>query len=160
MLWDGFSEFLSQSSPYVPPDILVIHLGGNDLAQMPGKELILKVTADLSAFNSHFPQTRLVWFTLVPHIVWRSAHDPRQMDKARKGVNKEVARAFRNSLCSVTQQPEIRFSHPELNRQDGVHLSDLGLEIFLRDLQGSLEAELLSCVAGKEHTEQLLSGGG
>ena len=42
MLWDGFMD--------VPPDILVIHPGGNDLAQGSGKSLIFRVIEDLRTF--------------------------------------------------------------------------------------------------------------
>ncbi|KAJ7329851.1 hypothetical protein JRQ81_016025, partial [Phrynocephalus forsythii] len=62
----------------------MIDLGGNDLARMPAKELILKVIADLRAFNLQFPQNRLVWSALVPCLMWRSAPEPQQVDKACK----------------------------------------------------------------------------
>ena len=50
MWWEGFMELASQRSLYVALDILVMHLGGNDLALRSGKFLILQVITDLRAF--------------------------------------------------------------------------------------------------------------
>ena len=38
----------------------------------------------------------------------------------------------------VIGHPDIRLDRPKLFRIHGVHLSDLGLELFLRDLQRGL----------------------
>ena len=63
-------------------------------------------------------------------------------------VNKEVCRAMVKGLGSVIGHPEIRLDQPELYRGDGVHLSEAGLEIFLRDLCRGLHAEIFGWMGG------------
>ena len=92
MLWDELVESVSQGTPNVLPDIVLIHLGGNDLPQCGGQG------------------------------------------------------------GSVILYPDIRVSCPELYREDGLHLSDLGLDLFLPDLQGGLRAEIFSLVEALGHT--------
>ena len=61
MLWDEFFELVSQGTPDVPPDILEIHLGCNDLAKRLGKSLILQVIADLRAPVAQCPKMHIIW---------------------------------------------------------------------------------------------------
>ncbi|KAJ7345916.1 hypothetical protein JRQ81_001866, partial [Phrynocephalus forsythii] len=75
-----------------PPDVLVIYLCGKDLIRKPGKVLILQIVDDLNKFASVFPKTRIVWSALIPHLQWKSSHDPQRGDKAHRGVNREIAR--------------------------------------------------------------------
>ena len=57
---------------------------------------------------------------------------------ARRGVNREVGRAMRAGLEAVIQHLDIGVHRSGLYREDGVHLSELGMGLFLRDLQGGL----------------------
>ncbi|KAJ7326847.1 hypothetical protein JRQ81_016606 [Phrynocephalus forsythii] len=147
MTWNALDSFIdvsSMDSPDCPPAIRIIHLGGNDMTHMSGKALILKVIDDLREYHSRFPMTRIVWSAMIPLLVWGPVHDPQKMHKFRKGVNREVDNFISNGLGSVIQHPEITALKPELFWPDGVHLSDMGLEIFLLELQEGLWAELLS----------------
>ena len=49
-----------------------------------------------------------------------------------------MCRAVCNGLGSVIGHQEIRVNRPELSLHNGMHLSDIGLEIFLADLGGLL----------------------
>ena len=54
-----------------PPDILVIHLGGNDLPQSPGKAVILDSLRDLKRLNERYPAMQIEpmadgWSTIIP----------------------------------------------------------------------------------------------
>ena len=82
-------------------------------------------------------------------MVWRARCDPRCIDKAHMGVNREVSRAIRaKEGVSIILYPDIRVSCPELYREDRVQLSDLGLDLFLHDLQGGLRTEFFGLVGG------------
>ncbi|KAJ7319852.1 hypothetical protein JRQ81_019363, partial [Phrynocephalus forsythii] len=122
---------------------LVVHLGGNDLTGIMGKALILKVMDDLRAYKAQNPSTKIIWSAIVPRLYWGPSHHPKKMHKARKGVNREVARVVSSELGSVIWHPEITARRPELFRPDGVHLSDIGLELFLDDFREGLLAKLL-----------------
>ena len=149
MVWDGVLELASQVTMDVLPDILVVHWGGNDLAQRSGKSLVLQVIADLRVFVSWC----VIWSAVIQCLVWKAACDTRRIDWAWKGINRQFSRAVWRGLRSVVIHPHFKVSHPELYREDGVHLSDQGLDIFLEDLQGGLRAEMFQLVGGMGHTK-------
>ena len=130
MLWCKFLELASQGTPNVPPDILIVHLEENDLAQRMDKSLILQVINDLQAIRARFPASRLIWSNIIARIVWQVDWDPRCIDRAWRGVNREVCRAMQAGLGSVIRHPDIRVCQPELYRSDRLHLSNTGLEPF------------------------------
>ena len=55
---------------------------------------------------------------------------------------------MRAGLGLVISHPEIVSHRPELYRNDGVHLSELGMGLFLKDLQGGLRDEMFSLGGG------------
>ena len=61
MHWGKFMELASQISLSVPLDIMVVHLGGNDLAQRMGKSLNLQAINDLQLIEAKFPTLKLIW---------------------------------------------------------------------------------------------------
>ncbi|XP_078236604.1 uncharacterized protein LOC144584403 [Pogona vitticeps] len=125
-----------------PPDILVVHLGGNDLPQVPGKALILDILRDLDRLHALYPRMRIVWSTIIPRLKWRGAINVDRVNNARRLVNKEVCRSVcKRGLGSVIGHHRILTSKLEYFREDGVHLSEAGLDIFLDDLRGGLLEE-------------------
>uniref|UniRef100_A0ABM5FV92 SGNH hydrolase-type esterase domain-containing protein n=1 Tax=Pogona vitticeps TaxID=103695 RepID=A0ABM5FV92_9SAUR len=125
-----------------PPDMLLIHLGGNDLAQYPGKALIIDVVRDLSCLRRTYAEMRLVWSTIIPRRIWKRARHFWSVNKAQRSINREVGRAVCGSLGQVIGHHRIRLDRPELYRPDGVHLSERGLDVFLEDVKGGLLCEL------------------
>ena len=67
MLWGEFFELDAS------PDILVVHLGGNDLAQRTCKSLILQVIDDLQTIKAKFPAAELLWSNMILSIMARRA---------------------------------------------------------------------------------------
>ena len=61
-----FMELASQCVADMPPDLMVIHLGGNNLAQSSGKSLVLQATADLNLFGACCPKTQIIWSEMIP----------------------------------------------------------------------------------------------
>uniref|UniRef100_A0ABM5GQZ0 SGNH hydrolase-type esterase domain-containing protein n=1 Tax=Pogona vitticeps TaxID=103695 RepID=A0ABM5GQZ0_9SAUR len=126
-----------------PPDILLIHLGGNDLPQVPGKALILDILRDLARLHASYPLMRICWSTIVPRRVWRGALNVDRINYARRLVNREVCRGIcTGGLGAVIGHHSIRPANLECFRNDGVHLSVTGLDKFLDDLRGGLLVEL------------------
>ena len=62
-------EVTSQDALPMPPDILLVHLGGNDLAQRTSKSLIVQVIEDLQAIKPKVPGVELIWSNTVPRII-------------------------------------------------------------------------------------------
>ena len=126
-----------------PPDILVIHLGGNDLPGLPGKGLILDILRDLTWLRQRYPTMRIVWSTIIPRLAWRGARNLDAVNTARRGVNREVCRGVcSGGLGSVVGHHRISAGDKGLFRENGVHLSKAGLDIFLEDIKGGLLFEL------------------
>ena len=146
MLWAELLELASQNLRDAPCDVLVVHLGGNDLTLRTGKSLILWVIQDLQIIMDN--KGRLVWSDIIPRLVWKADCNPRCTDCARCCVNREVSQAMRAKHGSVIRPPDIRGHQQELYRSDGVHLSDMGMGLFLRDLYGGLTAKIFSLVGG------------
>ena len=127
----------------IPPDILVVHLGGNDLPKVPGKALILDILRDLKRLKEKYPTMQIVWSTIIPCLTWRGAQSFDNVNRARRQVNREVCRGVsRGGLRSVINHRRIQLSNREYFCGDGVHLSDAGLDIFLDDIRGGLLVEL------------------
>ncbi|XP_072849321.2 uncharacterized protein LOC140705452 [Pogona vitticeps] len=126
-----------------PPDVLVVHLGGNDLPRVPGKALILDILREFNRLHVLYPTLRIVWSTIIPRLSCRGAWSISKINKARRQVNREVCRGISyNGLGSVINHHRIQISKLEYFREDGVHLSEAGLDVFLDDLRGGLLVEL------------------
>ena len=59
--WEGFMEMASQGTSDVPLDIILVDLGGGNLAQQKGKLLILQVITDLQTIKARFPEVHIIW---------------------------------------------------------------------------------------------------
>ena len=137
MQWVQFGRMVFFGN--TPPDILVVHLGGNDLPRLPGKALILDILRDLSRLHNLYPAMRIIWSTIIPRLNWRGARQVDKVNKARRQVNKEICRGVsKGGLGSVINHCRIQISNVDYFREDGVHLSEAGLDIFLDDIRGCL----------------------
>ncbi|KAJ1116218.1 hypothetical protein NDU88_004436 [Pleurodeles waltl] len=126
----------------VCPDLLVIHLGENDLVALSGIGLLKAMKLDLGRIKERWADTHIVWTSLVPRRVWRGANSFKRIEKQRKKINREMRSLCKLQGFSVLTHEKLVASHTELFRQDGVHLSFLGNEHYLLVLR-LLIAELL-----------------
>ena len=121
--------------------MLVIHLGGNDLARHCGKALILDVLRDLKWLRPTCTARSIIWSTIIPHMVWRDAQKFLPVNAVQRSVNREICRVFCSSLGSVIGHQRTQLDRPEFFWTDGVHISDDGLDVFLEDIKGNLLLE-------------------
>lgn len=88
MKWsDVMPEFNRFARLDRPPDVLVLHVGGNDLGVRPFRELIRDVKFDLLRLWALYPRVVTVWSDIVPRKVWREARDADKINKARNKVD-------------------------------------------------------------------------
>lgn len=125
-----FLDFIS--TPF--PEILVIHAGGNDLGKIKSVELVRRMKRDLTKLHERFPAMKIVFSCITQRRVWRGAN-PAKINKARVWVNSVMAAFVRGLGGTSIGHPEIKFDRAGLFRRDGVHLSDVGNDIFLKNLQ-------------------------
>lgn len=71
------------------PDVLLLHVGGNDMASWP-RELIRDIKSDLLFLWSMCPDILVVWSDMVAWKVWRGARSVERVNRAQGWVNKEV----------------------------------------------------------------------
>lgn len=122
-----------------PPQLLVLHLGENDLGLQSSISLRLQARSGLHRIQQWIPGTRILWSCMLPRRVWRSARSLVHVDRARRKLNVYMGRLAVMLGGFVIYHPKIRFSEPDLFWGEGVHLSVLGADIFLSDLQQGLE---------------------
>lgn len=145
MQWSGLLPLLFEEYKGPVPQVLMIHLGGNDLGLVKGKALVLQVTDDLHLISQRWPGVVIVWSAMIPRRAWGGASNVCAMDRARRGANREIRRVLQEGLGLYVPHPKIRMRYAKslhLYRDDGVHLSEEGTDIFLSDLQQGLRAAL------------------
>lgn len=140
MKWHQLYFQLAQLCQVWPlPTILIVHLGGNDLGNTSTLDLLAAVKRDLSRFHLSSPDTTIVFSEIVPRLSWLASPLRRVMEKMRKRVNRGMAK-FMPSLGGLTyRHVDLEGGFAGLYRQDGVHLSDVGVDIFNLGLQYGIE---------------------
>ncbi|XP_078501100.1 uncharacterized protein LOC144755756 [Lissotriton helveticus] len=124
------------------PDHLIIHLGENDLVTMSGLTLNKQMQLDLTVLKTNWPTTRLFWTEFIYRQSWRQARSHAAVEKARRKLNKAM-RVFCNVMkIGVLSHDNISSSESHLFRDDGVHLSQLGMAYYLVEIRDMLAQEL------------------
>lgn len=121
-----------------PPDILVIHCGGNDVAQSNSGFLRQQILQDLKQIAILLPQTRLVWSAILPRLKWRGEVNHSSVRRIPVRINSQVASYIVGNGGGYIRYPEITDKNPALFCDD-VHLSPLGNDLFLYRLQQGLQ---------------------
>ncbi|XP_044158603.1 uncharacterized protein LOC122944427 isoform X2 [Bufo gargarizans] len=123
----------------VGPVILVLHAGGNDLCSQRMLELMALMRSDLERFPAFFPELVVVWSEVVPRVVWHGARDGEAMERCRRTLNARMSRFVRSKGGVVVRHWQLEGDNSSLMRPDGVHLTEIGLDIFLSGLQDGIE---------------------
>lgn len=111
-----------------PPEILIIHLGGNDIGHS-GLKLIKDAIVRLFNFITHkMPYTRIVWSQILPRAQCK------ELEKGRKRVNTVAVKLAKSRGGFYLGHPKITMD-PKLISQDGVHLTSEGNIQFFRDMK-------------------------
>ncbi|XP_031758456.1 uncharacterized protein LOC116410934 isoform X2 [Xenopus tropicalis] len=157
MVWKGISglrwlqvlpEVFTFSKIYNGPLVLVIHAGGNDLGAVKVAELITIIKSDLERCASLFTNPIILWSEIVPRLTWRGARDLDAIDRARRLLNTRISRFVRNKGWVAWRHIHLEGDTYRFMTQDGVHLNDIGQDIFLSGLQDGIERALGLLVGG------------
>uniref|UniRef100_A0AAX7SSI3 Cold shock domain-containing protein n=1 Tax=Astatotilapia calliptera TaxID=8154 RepID=A0AAX7SSI3_ASTCA len=141
MTWSQLLPQLHQLKVTWPnPDVLILHLGGNDLSTDSPTDLLASVKKDLTSMRSIFPQCVLVWSNILPRRVWRHSVDSHEVDLVRTTVNRRIQNIISELGGTSLTHDNIRCgANTGLYRVDGVHLSQKGIDVFNLNLQDLLE---------------------
>ncbi|XP_077113503.1 uncharacterized protein LOC143809782 isoform X2 [Ranitomeya variabilis] len=142
MMWSRvLPEIVHISRVTSSPTIVVIHVGGNDLASFSLVELLTLMRSDMDKFSMFFPSMRLVWSEIIPRVVWRGARERNAMERSRRTLNQRISRFVRFKNGVVVRHHRLEGDNSGFLLPDGVHLNEAGLDIFLNGIrEGVLQA--------------------
>lgn len=146
--WQGYSgmrlnhlksKLRTLSSLEDTPDVIVLHVAGNDLGAYEIGDLRYFLRAQLRYIKRNYPNTKLIWSQILPRTNWRHSKNNEAMEKARKRLNSYAATRTIGMGGAYIKYPNIYLANTELWSADGIHLSNVGNERFLNSLQHALE---------------------
>ncbi|TRY95395.1 hypothetical protein DNTS_010962 [Danionella cerebrum] len=139
MRWSQLLSILLQLKGNWPkPDVLIIHLGGNDISTIPMEVFVKTVAKDMTSLKSIFPECLLVFSAILSRQSWVCDRDSKSMDIIRGAVNELVCKIMLDIGGNVLNHDNIQ-NDLSLYRPDGVHLSGNGIDLFNQNLQDFLE---------------------
>lgn len=125
-----------------PPDVLVLHVGGNDLGGRPSRELMKDVKIDFLRLRTSFPEMVIVWSDIVARTNWRLARSVDRLNKTRIKVNKRVGQFVIRNGGLVVRHRELEKDVGLYLRRDGVHLSEVGIDLWSMGLEEGIRRAL------------------
>lgn len=75
-------------------------------------------------------------------VTWQEARDAVAVERARRTLNARMARFIQSREGVVVRHRQLEGDNPRLMCPDGVHLNDIGLDIFISGLQDGVEQAL------------------
>lgn len=144
MHWTQFQNTVQNKMLFHPtPEMIVIHLGGNDLVTVRQASLIRRITKRLKHLQSVFPDAFIVWSDILPRKKWKGLKAQTKtaleaMDKKRKRINRAGRQAVRAFSLGRVISHEIDTETDGLIKSDGTHLTKIGNAIFILTLQEAL----------------------
>ncbi|KAM4048830.1 LOW QUALITY PROTEIN: uncharacterized protein ACNLHF_011452 [Anomaloglossus baeobatrachus] len=130
------------------PVILLLHAGGNDLCSCRLAELLTTMRSDVDKFHGFFPKLVLIWSEVIPRVAWQG-RDTAAVERSRRTLNARMSRFIRFKGGVVVRHRQLEGDNSSLMLPDGIHLSDIGLDIFLSGLQDGIEQALLLMGGGR-----------
>ena len=146
--WQGYSgmrlnhlksKLRTLSSLEDTPDVIVLHVAGNDLGAYEIGDLRYFLRAQLRYNKRNNRNTKLIWSQILPRTNWRHSKNNEAMEKARKRLNSYAATRTIGMGGAYIKYPNMFLANTELWSADGIHLSNVGNERFLNSLQHALE---------------------
>lgn len=125
-----------------PPDVLVVHAGGNDMGLRSSREIVRDIKVDFLRLWSMFPGLVLVWSDMIARKDWRQARSVEKINKARVKLNKEVGRFVRRNGGLVARHLDLEGENGEFLQGDRVHLNDVGNELWFLSLREAIDTAI------------------
>ncbi|XP_078503292.1 uncharacterized protein LOC144762002 [Lissotriton helveticus] len=120
------------------PDMLILHLGENDLVALSGLSIIKAMQLDLAVVSNNWLGTSLVWTEFVFRQQWKNARSQAAMEKARKKVNRAMKIFCVGLGIQTIAHDSITGKEGHLFREDGVHLTQFGMAYYILEIRAML----------------------
>lgn len=72
------------------PQLIVVHLGGNNLGLRKGKALVIQVKEDLHSIGQCYPAVQTIWFAMILRHPWHGVINFCGIDRAQHRASKEL----------------------------------------------------------------------
>jgi hypothetical protein len=117
------------------PDVLVVHIGTNNLADTTKEECRKEIDKLLFFLLKRFPETVLVWSDILPRSTFRKSkcmqkNNPKALDKKRLSINSYAHRVFLRNGCDFITYPSMKKEFAKFFLRDGIHLNNKGMSYF------------------------------
>lgn len=112
----------------LPPHILDVHLGGNNLNLLKGKALIIRAKGDLAAIKNMWPKVQIIFSALLPCHIWQGLGDV-WIERDTRKFNQEIKRARLRGLGEFLSHIGVWVEYTHLNRPYGMRMSSEGNNI-------------------------------
>ncbi|XP_053229079.1 uncharacterized protein LOC128406063 [Podarcis raffonei] len=132
MRWSEFIPLIKRRVLlHGPPLAIVVQLGENDIAKVDCYTLRSTIQRDLGELVTLIPTVKIFWSQLLQRSNWQGISQPKAAERARKRINSAVSKRVTELGGLVIYHPDITFKALALYRNDGVHLSELGNDVWL-----------------------------
>ena len=118
-----------------PPELLIIHMGTNDLVHTDFFSLPQRVSLCIDGCRTLFPGAAVVWSDTLPRMFYYGARSQRSLEKQRRALNKWSRTYCHRVGAHVLHHPQFCWTDASLYRYDGVHLSAMGNDLFRANLR-------------------------
>ncbi|XP_053164378.1 uncharacterized protein LOC128350305 isoform X1 [Hemicordylus capensis] len=143
MLWSQLLPAIKDHLARFPvPTVLVLHLGENDLGRRTGLSMVQQAASNLTVLRRWMPGVLILWISWLQRRVWRAAFNGFKLEKARRKVSAAIGKLVLAAGGDIIRQPDLAARFHELYRPDGVHLSEAGCDLYLRNIRNGLAALL------------------
>ena len=143
MSWDRLMievQYLSLHNS--APRVIIIHLGSNDICTVKCNVLRQNFRSDILAISSLFPSTSIMVSALLSRLTWSVSYAPKKVEQKRKLLNRFLRRLTVFLGGHFIPHEDIGVDTPGLYYRDGIHLSDVGCDMFLLSVKHFLEKML------------------
>ncbi|XP_075065136.1 uncharacterized protein LOC142152406 [Mixophyes fleayi] len=149
MVWAALIPKLGEEiEVHGTPDIVVIHLGGNDVGKGKSLDLIINIREDLAQIHARWPSMKVCWSNIIPRLSWRSSIPPATLIKVVKKINGYARQNIRGMQGVVISHPGLTVDKRHLFRADGVHFSPVGTVLFIERIFSELKGLVFSLGGG------------
>jgi lysophospholipase L1-like esterase len=125
---------------HIPPNYLVVHCGGNDIAQSPLKNTEPLAIQTIQEIQSVAANIKIIWSQILPRLVWRNEINHTKLNKARRRFNTILSKYCIQTGGAYIRYPQISENRKYLYRDNVLIISGAGNDIFISNLKHGLNA--------------------
>ena len=115
-----------------PPMVVLIHLVGNDLSSRSILQMFNLIRRRFAYVTAAYPEAHFIWVDILQRLRWTESYQAEIIIESKRRRVNRFGRALFNQLSkghSLVHDTDIQI--PGLYRDDGTHLSDIGIAMYL-----------------------------